>query len=225
MKQPISKPIPDIQAVLFDMDGTLIDTETLYIQATRQALADLDCHLTVEETVTMIYGQSWRDVYEQVKARFKDNCPPYDAMLAGIQHYFTQMSAETDLVIPTSVELLKKLARNYPVAIVSGSMRQDIGEAIQLMQIGSLVRFYLGAEDYHPGKPHPACYRAAADRFGLTPEHFLVFEDSTVGVTAAKEAGMYCVGLQRNGFPPQDMQRADMVLSDLSEFDVTFLSR
>ena len=120
--------------------------------------------------------------------------------------------------------MLKKLAESYPVAIVSGSPRRDIEEGIQSMEIEPYIEFYLGSEDYYPGKPDPACYLTAAARFSLPPQKCLVFEDSYAGVRAAKSAGMYCIGLRRPGAPYQDLRSADRILQDLSEFDTNWLA-
>ena len=63
------------------------------------------------------------------------------------------------------------------------------------MGIEDVVNFYLGHEDYHPGKPHPACYLRAAEIAEALPENCVVFEDSNAGISAAKDAGMYGVAL------------------------------
>ena len=80
-------------------------------------------------------------------------------------------------------------------------------------------------EDYDPGKPHPACYLAAAREAGLPPEQCVVFEDSNAGVCAAKDAGAYAVALARPDRPEQDYSRADLVLEDLSLFEPSMLNR
>ncbi|RJP27064.1 MAG: HAD family phosphatase [Candidatus Omnitrophota bacterium] len=210
----------DIRAFFFDLDGTLMDTEVLYVEAVRQALADRRCFLSDEEITELVYGISWPDVYAGAIRRFPDVYPSIEAMKAVIYRHFTELRGERDIRLTGSIDLLKSLSREHPTAIVSGSSRRDIEEAVGLMGIAPHIRFFLGAEDYHPGKPHPACYLMAAEKVGQSPAHCLVFEDSSAGVQAAKAAGMICVGLKRNGAPDQDMSIADLVLSDLSDFDV-----
>ncbi len=92
------------------------------------------------------------------------------------------------------------------------------------MNIGEVIAFYLGHEDYEPGKPHPACYLTAARKLGVAPERCVVFEDSDAGLCAAKDAGMYGVALSRSGRPGQAYSRADLILSDLAEFQAEMLS-
>jgi beta-phosphoglucomutase-like phosphatase (HAD superfamily) len=141
-------------------------------------------------------------------------------MEVAVREVFLELQQSRDIIIKSSVELLRGLAENYPVAVVSGSPRKDVARGIESLQIGSLLQFFLGAEDYHPGKPDPICYLTAAARMGVLPETCLVFEDSAAGVTSAKVANMYCVGLQRPGRPDQDLHLADAVYGDLSEFEI-----
>jgi sugar-phosphatase len=122
------------------------------------------------------------------------------------------------VTIPGSADLLKRLAATHPVCIVSGSIRHDIEHAIELMGVGELVAFYLGAEDYGPGKPDPACFLMAAAKLGCEPGECVVFEDSAAGLQAGKAAGMTCVALARPGAPAQDFAAADLVLEDLGHF-------
>ena len=109
------------------------------------------------------------------------------------------------------------------MAIVSGSTRHDIQEAIDQMEIGDCLAFFVGAEDYRFGKPAPDCFQLAADKLGIAPAACVVFEDSTVGVAAAKAAGMYCVALSRPGRPAQQLDGADLVLDDLAGFQLADL--
>jgi sugar-phosphatase len=132
---------------------------------------------------------------------------------------FLELRNTRDIRIPSSIELLNRLANRYPVAIVSGNSRDDVAEAVDHLQIGSKLAFYLGCEDYAPGKPAPACFLLAADRLQLPPAECVVFEDSAAGVRAAKAAGMTCIALARPGMPQQDLSSADRVLADLAEYD------
>jgi sugar-phosphatase len=142
------------------------------------------------------------------------------AMENALRPYFHRLRETRDIRIPGSIALLERLAESHPVAIVSGSPRTDLDDAVQRLGIGDRLSFTLAAEDYAPGKPHPAGYLAAARRLDLPPEKCLVFEDSAAGVRSARDAGMACVALQRDGAPAQDTTGADLVLADLAAFRV-----
>jgi len=133
-------------------------------------------------------------------------------------NYYQALRGATDIRIHSSIALLEKLSQRHPVAIVSGSTRRQVSDAITLMGVGERLQFYLGSEDYPRGKPDPACFLLAAKRFGIDPAECLVFEDSSAGVSAAKAAGMHCVALCRPGHPHQNLSGADNILADLADW-------
>jgi beta-phosphoglucomutase-like phosphatase (HAD superfamily) len=208
----------DIHAFLFDMDGTLVDTEVLYLNAIRRALADRHIIVDPSKVVSFVYGVPWPGVYQHIQTHYPTAFKNADDMLDTVNIHFLALREQVDIRIHSSIDLLIELSRHYPVAIVSGSMREELRKNIDIMKIEPHIQFYLGAEDYSPGKPHPAGYLLAAQRLELAPKQIVVFEDSTPGLRAASDAGMVCVGLQREGKPKQDMSLADLVLSDLVHF-------
>jgi HAD superfamily hydrolase (TIGR01509 family) len=208
-----------IRCYFFDLDGTLLDTEVLWVKATQDYLAGQGVPLTPAEALQLVYGRSWHDIYRDITRRHPALDRGLEAVGRELRGHYRALRAATDVRIAGSVALLVRLAATHPVAIVSGSPREEIADSIALLGIGSCVRFYLGAEDYAPGKPDPACFLAAARRLAAPPADCLVFEDSAAGVRAAKAAGMKCVALARPGAPPQDVAAADLVLDDLARFD------
>ena len=209
-----------IRAFFFDLDGTLLDTEILWVQATRAYLRDRGVAYSTEESTALVYGRSWRDVYADLAERHPQLDRGGELVGAELRVYLQRLRAVTDVRIASSIDLLVRLASEHPVAIVSGSPRTDIAESVTLMGVGPFVRFFLGAEDYAPGKPNPACFRMAAERMGVPPANCLVFEESSAGVRAAKSAGMRCVALARPSAPRQDVSPADAVFDDLAKFDL-----
>ncbi|MBN1417955.1 MAG: HAD family phosphatase [Planctomycetes bacterium] len=207
-----------IEAFLFDLDGTLLDTEVLWCEATRLALAERGHNISGEEALDLVYGKAWGDIRERVLRTHPDAFPTAGSLEAATERHFRDLQATRDVRIASSIDLLIRLGKEHPVAIVSGSTRSTIAWSIDLMGIGPYVRLYLGTEDYSPGKPDPGCFLIAAERLGVAPSACLVFEDSAAGIRAAKAAGMACVALQRPGHPVQDARLADEVLADLADF-------
>jgi len=209
-----------IRAFLFDLDGTLVDTERLWVEATQVAIRQHGYEISHAEALELAHGRGWADIWANIIRAYPDVGDDMAAFEMEMRVVFRQLQAQTDVRIPSSIALLRRLAEGYPVAIVSGSPRSDIAYAVQLAGIEDSVRFVLGSEDYPRGKPDPAPFAIAAERLGLPPSACLVFEDSRAGVESAKAAGMTVVALQRPGAPAQDFSLADAVLTDLADFDL-----
>ncbi len=212
-----------IKAAIFDLDGTLMDSEVLWVEAVERYLNDHGHAIGHEEALSIVYGRSWRDVYDSMMACHPELDETIEEMEVSLRVHLLDLQSGLDIVISESVELLRRLAKRIPVCIVSGSTRTDIEMAIDLMGIGDVLAFFIGAEDYGSGKPDPICFLMAAKQFDIAPEHCVVFEDSTAGVLGAKAAGMHCVALSRPGLPKQDVSVADCVVADLGGFDLSHL--
>jgi len=209
-----------ISAVIFDLDGTLIDTEPMLIDAIEALIEQRGGHLTPAGAQALVLGKSARDIYSDIHRSFPGLFSSDREIESGIEEIYIRYCRENDILIPGSLDLLKKLAELFPVAIVSGSHARTVEEAASRMGVRDLLSFWLGAEDYPRGKPDPGCFLKAASLFQVPPEECLVFEDSEAGVGAAKNAGMYCIGLKRPEAPPQDLTRADEIYSNLGEFKI-----
>ena len=205
------------RAALFDLDGTLQDSEIVWVNATRDFVRDNGYPMTDEQALRSVYGRSWTNIHRDIIGYV----PALASMSAfdtadGVRNYYTRLAAGQDISIPGSVALFKRLAQTMQVAIVSGSPRLDIANAVRDLGLEDCISFFIGAEEYGEGKPNPACYLMGAERAGVAPSECVVFEDAAVGVLAAKRAGMYAVALKIPGRPEQDFSAADEILTDLS---------
>lgn len=210
-------PLPSVKAACFDMDGTLVDTEGLWAEAlalllTERGAPDADAR----ECLAMLYGRSWHDAYRALTARWPVFMASADEMAVLLRAKFDALFTQQNPVIPGSVALLRALAADgVKIAVVSGSPRADIERILMALEIRGLVQCIISSEDCLHGKPHPEGYLRALEALGVSAEASVAFEDSEVGVVAAKEAGLYTVALRREGAHPQDVSRADAIVGDL----------
>ncbi|MBM4163718.1 MAG: HAD family phosphatase, partial [Lentisphaerae bacterium] len=169
--------------------------------------------------VRIVYGHSWSAIHRDIVALFPALAGIGMAAMADeLRPYYLRLREAGSIAIPGSVACLRRLAAAYPIAIVSGSPRQEIGDTLDLIGLADCVSFYIGSEDYSEGKPDPTCYQQAAGRLGVEPRRCVVIEDSRAGVRAAKAAGMKCVALARPFAIPQDVQMADQIVASLDAF-------
>lgn len=206
------------RAFIFDLDGTLIDSEIIWTDAIERYLRRNKVKVSAQEAAKLVHGRSWHDIHSDIIRMWPELDIPIEEMESAVYPYYKRLSSHRDIRIFSSIELLKRLSLKAPICIVSGSLRKNIRASVDMMGIYDYLEFFLGAEDYSPGKPNPACYCLAAEKLGVETRECLVFEDSEAGLLAAKAAGMTCVILARHRLPPQDFSTADLVLQDLAKF-------
>jgi HAD superfamily hydrolase (TIGR01509 family) len=206
-------------AFIFDLDGTLIDSETLWCTAAQRLVQSRGLPMTDAYSRELVFGKAWSDIVSRLRRDYPAVQGTDAEIEAECQAHYEALRGVQDIRIPSSIRLLQSLSLRYPVAIVSGSTRKQVADAVEMMGIGPHLRFFLGSEDYPRGKPDPTCFLLAARRLAVEPANCLVFEDSTAGVRAAIAAGMYCIALKRNGHCTQDLSAAHQVLTDLALFD------
>ncbi len=202
-----------IQAVFFDMDGTLVDSEAAATEATRLAVADFGATLSKADERAVI-GLPWTSILDRCILNYSLPVTP-EALMLEIKRHKWEILDGTMKVMPGAVEAVRLCAERVPVAIVSGSYREEVEQVITLLGIGDEIRFIVGAEDVIPGKPYPGPFIKASGLAGVPEKNCLVFEDSAMGTQAARRAGMYVVGVEAADYEEMDLSMAHELLSSL----------
>ncbi len=205
---------PMIQAVAFDLDGLMFDTEALFFKVASEMLSKRGKVFTHEMMSAMI-GRRAVLAYPAFKriAELTESPEELQAEARGL--FFEQIDTA---VHPTAglFVLLQTLERlKIPTAVCTSS-RREYAERL-LSQHGILTHFsyLLTAEDVVEGKPNPEIYLKAAARFEIEPAHLLVLEDSPAGVTAGKAAGAFTVGVPHDHSPVGPLALASLVVERL----------
>lgn len=202
-----------IKAVLFDMDGLLVDTETLGIRVAVQVCKDLGIYLDLEEQRSFI-GVTDEKFYQEL---FKKRGLDYDVASVLRKHFeIYEKFLTTELkAFEAACTLPKKLkAKGYKLALVSGSTKNQINIILEQLKINDDFDVVLSCDEITKSKPDPEGYLIAAKKLGVEPSECLVFEDAQTGVLAAKNAEMRVVGVANAG--GQDLSSADFVIENLA---------
>ncbi len=219
-RRPTAPPSPP-DAVLFDLDGTLMDREPLMLESLHRAAADAGAPLGAEEAAAYL-GRAWQDVYDGLRidgrtglgfAEFLDRVVAWSEVLVADGHPVRVLDGGRALI-----EALA--ASGIAVGVVTGSLRREAEAALSLLGVLDRLDVFVPAEDYGPGKPAPDAYLLAAERLGAAPHRCVVVEDSVPGIGAGLAAGMWVVATAAANAPAgspshQDLSRADVVLSGL----------
>jgi HAD superfamily hydrolase (TIGR01509 family) len=194
-----------VKAVVFDMDGLLVDTEVLYCDALAAQAAAMGYELGMDVLKRMI-GHSWAGSTAVLKAHFGDAFDT-DALREGSIVRFYEL-AEGGIALKAGVrEVLDVLVeRGIPRAIATSSRRTEVEHHIG--HHGLLDRFQaiVASGDYPRPKPNPDPYLIAAERLGVGPADCLALEDSHNGVRAASSAGMMTIMVPDLLDPTEEMQ-------------------
>ena len=214
--------IRNISATFFDMDGTLVDSETLTGPTVLNLCAELGVH-DADIEPTQLYGLSWLDIEQVLLEKYPQLAGKAD-IPGRLQEIFHEMLRDNPPpLIRNSRESVVAANRLMPTAIISSSGRESIEETIRRMDIADNITYYAGFEDYDQCKPAPDGYLKAADALQVAASECLVFEDSIVGLQAAKNAGMQVVAItHRCSDISAANEIADLAITDYAELDDGF---
>ncbi|UCB56464.1 MAG: beta-phosphoglucomutase family hydrolase [Candidatus Omnitrophota bacterium] len=204
------------KAAIFDLDGVIVNTVPLHFKAWKKLFSD--------------YGIEFS--FDDYKAKV-DGIPRYDgtkAILTGLsdaeikkagdkkQRYFLELLEKGEIdIYNSSLDLIKELKRhNKKIAIASSS--RNCKKILQKTGIIKLADAIVDGNDLKRGKPDPQIFQLAADRIGCGYQECVVFEDAVLGVEAAINGKMLCVGIDRYG-TAERLKKATIVVDDLSKID------
>lgn len=214
----------EFEAVIWDMDGVLIDSEPYWQQAEIDVFATVGLHLD-QQQVIQTQGQRLDKAVEYWFERHPWPTPPtVEEITLQILDHVMQTVAEKGVAKAGVLAVLALLrAQGVRMAIASSSHLRLIEAVVERLRIGAYFEQLYSAEFEPYGKPHPGVYITTAQKIGVAPQRCLVIEDSMRGILAAKAAEMTCVAVpdpSLEGDPRLSI--ADAVLPSLVEFNETF---
>ena len=212
---------PSVAAVIFDMDGVLTDTETIWDEV-RRGLAAQDgvpWPLGATEAMMGMSTPEWADyLATTVGVRGDAAERTLEAMAARYAEHLP--------TLPGAVEAVQRLAARWPLALVSSSARGLIDASLVSLGITDLFSVTVSTEEVASGKPAPDGYLRACELLGVHPSRAVAIEDSSNGLRSASAAGMSVIAIPHEAFPPaaDALALADVIVAHLDEVTLDLVS-
>ena len=206
-----------MEAVIFDMDGVLIDSEPLHFEVDQLVLRKLNIY-EGKSYLERFVGYTNPAMWQIIKEEFSIESTIEELIELQMTVKLSHLEQSNYEAIEGIKELLKELqSYNVPIAIASSSPRIFIEAVIKKIQIVEYFQDWISGEEVPKSKPEPDVFLKAAELLNVNPERCMVIEDSKSGTIAAKSAGMKCIGYKNVNSGNQDLSKADLVVDRISE--------
>ncbi|MCY3067844.1 haloacid dehalogenase [Aerococcus loyolae] len=209
-----------MQAVLFDMDGVLVDSECTYLETKTQMLRDRGIDKD-ESYQYQFMGTTHEHMWQVMKAECQ--------LPESVAYYIQEMNQRRhDMIARDGVKPIKGVVdfvkalhgAGLPLAVASSSPRAEIEHFMEELGLNDCFQVYVSGEEVAHSKPAPDIFIEAARQLGLSAGDCVVFEDTKNGSLAAHRSGAYTIGFENPDYPSQDLSAADEIISDFSKINL-----
>jgi HAD superfamily hydrolase (TIGR01509 family) len=221
-----------LEAVIFDFDGVLVDSEKLHYQAFNRTLTKFNYQLSLRDYYDRFLGLSDQELLRVVdkEGKLSLSNQQFEKLLGEKANLFKEMAATEAGIIEGVPQFLNMLAGNkIPIGICSGALLPEIETILKSAGLRSYFEVIVSAEQVERGKPDPEGFLLALKLLNkklhksIKPENFVVIEDSRWGLEAAKAAGMRAVAIT-NTYTAEHLKPADKVIEHLAELTLPDLN-
>ena len=207
-----------LKAILFDLDGTLIDSEYFHYDGWNVLLAEAGVHLTYEDWVKNYAGIPLPANAKRLIEKYNINIA-FDEMVSRREALTLESFKTKDIkLMPFVLENLEFFTeKGLTLALVTSSPRADVEAVFAKNGLKHFFKFTVTRSEVTHSKPHPESYEVCVRELGLAKEECLVFEDTLNGTKAAKAAGLVCFAIQSNTDEHEKLAIADKIFLDFNE--------
>ena len=206
-----------ISGFLFDLDGTLVDSERQSGEAMARALLAGQGIAIEQADRDFVVGRSWMAIYERLTERYPQLAWSREELIARTAMMREEVFAEHGVpVLPGARELIAR-TRHQPRAVVTGSSRVEVTQVLPLISEHAVFDVIVASEDVARSKPSPDGYLSAIQQLGVLAHECLVLEDSVAGIAAGRAAGCLVVAVRAGNFAGWDQSGAHRIIETLEE--------
>lgn len=193
--ESVSRPRPVVNGVIFDFDGTLVDTMSLHFRAYREVLGAIGLSLDEARFREAAAGKASETIPRLLAGR-SSGAVSVDELHRRKQATLLGLLDEVEIPVLATALLLSAFKGRIPIAIASSGSREGIERMVERLDWRDVFSVIVTGEDVKRGKPAPDAFLLAAAGLGVEPAETLVFEDTDAGVQAARSAGMHVIDVR-----------------------------
>lgn len=210
---------PSLRAVMFDMDGVIVDSERLHLQASTEVFRQHGIHVDSDVFITLAFGRRAVDGYRSIIERYGKGTEDVEGIAREKRDRYLELAESSLELVPNFfafVEYCRK--RSWRIALVTSGMPDAQNPILDRFGLRDMFDVSVMGDEVKNGKPDPEPYLLAMSRLGLEPSSCLVVEDAVSGIEAAKAAGCIAVGLATMLSPERLLNAgADLAVASFSE--------
>jgi HAD superfamily hydrolase (TIGR01509 family) len=213
-----------IEAVVFDLDGVLIDSEPVWEHVRRGLVAGYGGHWA-DDAQQRLMGMSTQEWARYLSEDLGIGLPPSQVARLVIRRMAAQYQRDLPL-LPGAVDAVQRMAERWPLGLASSSPPALIHTVLTTAGIAPLFKATVSTEEVAQGKPAPDVYLTVVSRLGVDPDRAAAVEDSSNGLRSAAAAGTHVIAVPRPEYPPaaDALARAQATLHDLDELTVELVA-
>jgi len=218
-----------VRAIIFDLDGTLADTEQLHFEAFNAVLNPHEIEISRPEYFGRLIGYDDRGCFRQVLGEHGRSASDsvVGELIAQKTAIYKTIVAQRQILFPGAAEFVRYCASRFPLALVTGTLRVEAELILGKAGLLELFADIIAAEDVEQGKPEPDGFNAALGRLGyilrprplLAAAECLAVEDTAAGIEAARRAGMRVLAVAQTVLP-SELKAADLVRPSIAEINL-----
>ncbi len=203
--------------ILFDYNGVLVGDEHLHEQALAHIMEQYGCEMTHQLYEKYCLGRSDRDCFDNLKQVFPAIGKIETAKLVEqkVEEYRRKIQDQS-IVYPDVKDVLQRLSEQFSLAVVTGSLRSEVGSVLEQAGIAKFFQAVVTADDIQRGKPDPEGYEKGIATLALPPEKIVVVEDTPNGIRAAQAAGLACIAVLHTA-SRENLSHADKIVKSIAD--------
>jgi len=211
-----------IKALIFDMDGTLVDSENIHFEAWKETLVNHGVsHFPFEEFISYVGASNEKLARDYIQSGTLDI--GMDNLVREKQIIYLEMISGIKLLHGVEATI-RKYVGNYRLAVASSSDCVELEKILETLGMRSSFEQVIGGDLVSRKKPDPEIYLKTASLLSLAPQECVAFEDSESGLAAAKDAGMFVVAVPNRLSKHHDFSRSDLIIDSIDQVDELILS-